>query len=131
MDVQGTGTPVLDLLETIPTASPDSTSLDAQSLMLVQIAALGIAVIILANTLVSHWFTRRGRNWSTVFSEFYAISSVNAGLTVFAFYMLPLTDTSIDLGSTLFFLLMLTMIIVVYDRYDPRYLAQLEGAAPA
>jgi hypothetical protein len=92
---------------------------------------VGIAVIIVANTLVSHWFTRRGREWSNIFAEFGAMAAVNAGLTVLAFYILPLTDNSIHLGSTLFFLLMLTMIIVLYDRYHPRYLARLEGAAPA
>jgi len=93
--------------------------------------ALGIAVIILVNTLVSHWFTRRGRDWNTVFSEFGAMAAVNAGLALLAFYLLPHTEDSIDLGSTLFFLLLLTLIVVLYDRYHPRYLARLEGAVPA
>ncbi len=40
MDDQATDTPVLDLLETMAAASLDASSLDAQSLILVRIAAL-------------------------------------------------------------------------------------------
>jgi hypothetical protein len=40
MDDQAADTPVLDLLETMTTASLDATSLDAQSLVLVRVAAL-------------------------------------------------------------------------------------------
>jgi 4-carboxymuconolactone decarboxylase len=40
MDDQAQTTPVLDLLETMTNASLDASSLDAQSLMLVRIAAL-------------------------------------------------------------------------------------------
>jgi len=93
--------------------------------------ALGVAVLIAANTLVSHWFTRRGRDWSTISAEFVAMAGVNAGLAVAAYYILPHTGDSIDLGATLFFLLLLTLIVVMYDRYHPRYLARLGGAAPA
>jgi len=40
MDNSASDTPILDLLETMTTASLDATSLDAQSLLLVRIAAL-------------------------------------------------------------------------------------------
>lgn len=85
----------------------------------------GIGLIIVANTAISHWFTRRGREWTTIVREFGAMALLNAGLTLLAHYLLPYANASIHLGNTLFFLFMLTMMIVMYDRYHPRYVARL------
>lgn len=93
--------------------------------------AVGISAIVVANTFISHLFTRRGRDWSTLSAEFAAMAAVNAGLTFIAYKLLPNSDGSIHLGNTLFFLLMLTLIIVMYDRYHPRYLARLDAAKMA
>ena len=93
--------------------------------------AIGISVIVIANTFISHLFTRRGREWSTISAEFIAMAAVNAGLAIIAYELLPTFSGSIHLGNTLFFLLMLTMIVVMYDRYHPRYLARLEAGKMA
>lgn len=79
--------------------------------------AIGVAIFVVINTSLSHWFSRRGKHWKSIMQEFIVMSLVNAGLIFLFNFLLPRYDGSINLGNTLFFVLLLTLIITLYDRY--------------
>jgi hypothetical protein len=89
--------------------------------------ALGVAFVIAINTLVSHWFARRGTEWSSILRQFIVMAVINFGSVVLYSIILPATegDNSINLGNTLFFALLLTLLVVLFDRYRAVYLARM------
>jgi hypothetical protein len=86
--------------------------------------AIGVAVVVIINTVVSEFLARRGVDWRSVVTQFLAMAAVNAGIAVAFYYLLRSGSESIKLGSTLFFLLLITLIITLYDRYRPYSLAR-------
>jgi hypothetical protein len=119
-----------DLLEKIVLVSL-VTIIFAQMLPDVDASALqvtiAVAVMIVINTGLSELLARRDWGWEAILSEFVAMALLNAGAAAIVYWLLPGGDRSIDLGSTLFFLLLLTLLVVMYDRYRPHYLARREG----
>ena len=86
--------------------------------------AVGVAFVIVINTVLSHWLARRGTNWGSVLREFIVMAVVNFGLVLVYAFLLPNFDGSINLGNTLFFALLLTLIVTLFDRYRQVYLAR-------
>jgi len=82
----------------------------------IQIAVI-VAIIIIINTALSHWLARRGRHWSSIVREFIVMSLVNTGIIILLNFLSPRYDGSINLENTLFFILLLTLIVTLYDRY--------------
>ncbi len=78
---------------------------------------IAVAFIIIVNTAMSHRMSRRGRHWKSIMQEFIVMSLVNVGLIVLFNFLIPMYDGSINLGNTLFFILLLTLIVTLYDRY--------------
>jgi hypothetical protein len=89
--------------------------------------AIGIAIIIVGNTFVSELLARRGVDWTSAVREFVAMSGINIGLALGFYWLLPFGDGDIRIGSTLFFLLLLTLLVVLYDRFRPYYLERLSA----
>ena len=83
---------------------------------------VGVAIIVAVNAAVSHWLAQRGRDWTSIIQEFVVMAAVNAVLIVAIALILPSVDGSINIGTTLFFALLLTLIITLFDRYHPVYL---------
>ena len=79
--------------------------------------AIGVAFVIIVNTLLSHWLAQRGADWGSVLRQFIVMSVVNFGLVLVYAFLLPNFDGSIALVNTLFFALLLTLIVTLYDRY--------------
>jgi hypothetical protein len=87
--------------------------------------AVGISVIVVANTFVSHVLVRRGVSWATLASEFGAMLVINLGLALLGEALLP-GGRELHRSALLFFLFLLTLMVTMYDRYRPRYLARFE-----
>jgi hypothetical protein len=77
--------------------------------------AVGVAVLVLLNTIVSEWLYRRGHSWQNSFTEFLAMFAINVGI-VFADSLLS-SRRDAPSRSTLFVVLMLSLLIALYDRY--------------
>jgi len=77
--------------------------------------AIGVAVLVVLNTLVSEWLYRRGRSWNNTFTEFLAMLVINVGI-VFADSLLSRRHDAPN-RSTLFVVLLLSLLIALYDRY--------------
>lgn len=95
--------------------------------------AIGVAFVIILNTVISHWLARRGTDLSAVGLQFIVMTVVNFGLVLLYAFLLPNFDGSINLGNTLFFVLLLTLIVTLFDRYhqiyEARFIAPEETAA--
>jgi hypothetical protein len=90
--------------------------------------AIGVAALIIINTALSHWLSRRGRGWKSILQEFAVMTLVNFGLILSADFLLPRIDGSINLGTTLFFVLLLTLNVALYDWYHQVYVHRFAGS---
>lgn len=91
--------------------------------------AIGVAFVVLANAALSQWLARRGQEWADIGREFVVMLGVNFGLVALSAYLLPQYDGRIDLTNTLFFALLLTLLVVLYDRYRVVYLERFPSEA--
>ena len=56
---------------------------------------------------------------------------INAGLAVVGYVFGPDTEGGVHLGNALFFLLLLTLLVTLFDRFRPEHLARFAGAGSA
>ena len=92
-----------------------------------------IAFIIIVNSFVSTWLARRGRTWASTFSEFGVMAVVNLGSALIFIAFLRQSDSSINEAASVFFVLLLTLIVTIFDRYHrtaPTSADTQETAAP-
>ena len=75
---------------------------------------IGTTLIIAASVGVSEWLARRGIEWSSIGTEFVVLAAVNSA--VIGLYT-ALLGNDVNRSLVLFFGLLLTMIIVLYDRF--------------
>jgi hypothetical protein len=83
---------------------------------------VGVPVIVLLNTALSHWLARRGFGWAFSFGQFIVLAAVNLiGLLAYAFLRTRFDD-AVSVVNILFFVLLLTLLITLFDRYRQVYL---------
>jgi hypothetical protein len=81
--------------------------------------AVAVAFVIILNTVVSHWLAGRGTTWRSTLQQFLVMVVVNFGLVLVYSFLLPAFDGSVNIGNTLFFVLLLTLLVTMFDRYRP------------
>jgi hypothetical protein len=86
----------------------------------------GAAALITVNTALSTWLARRGPAWASTGRQFVALAAANTALVLLAAALLPATGGALNVGNALFFALLLTLIVTLYDRYRPIFLARSE-----
>lgn len=79
--------------------------------------AIGVSALIAINTELSQWLARRGKQWKSILIEFMVMSIVNLILILLFDYLIIRYAGSLILLDTLFFALLLTLNITLYDRY--------------
>lgn len=88
-----------------------------------ELAALQIAgavvVVTIANTILSHWLARRGYGLPDTLIELVAVAAVNFAIFFAYSYFFPAPT---HLTNTLFVILMLTLIISLFDRFQIVYM---------
>jgi hypothetical protein len=85
---------------------------------------VAVAFVIIVNALLSHWLALRGRGWGSIAREFLVMAVVNLGLVYLADFLLRRGGGALNLQITLFFVLLLTLIVTLYDRYHLVYQAR-------
>jgi hypothetical protein len=88
-----------------------------------------VAFVIAVNAFVSHWLALRGHAWRSIIQEFAVMAVINLGIGIVGFILLPGDVDTMGLGTPLFFTLLLTLIVVLYDRYRPIHDARVAMAA--
>ena len=87
-----------------------------------------VTVIVVANSVISHWLAGQGAHWRSTLAQFVAVAAINA-VIVLALTLLPMRNgSSVHPGATLFFLLLLSLLVTLYDRY--RMLRKLRRRQP-
>ena len=84
--------------------------------------AAGVAVVVTINTALSHWLARRGFGWAFSLWQFLVLAVVNLGLIVSYALLRTRVDAPVSLANALFFVLLLTLLVTLFDRYRQVYL---------
>jgi hypothetical protein len=84
--------------------------------------AVGVATIVTVNTALSHWLARRGIEWAFTLRQFVVMLAVNLGLVMAYELLVSLLGGAIHLANAAFFVLMLTLLVTLFDRYRQVYL---------
>ena len=98
----------------------------ATSLQLV----IGVGFVVTANTALSHWLARRRFGWAFTLGQFVVLAAVNVGLILTYALLRSRFDAPVSLANALFFVLLLTLLVTLFDRYRQVYLMRF-GALPA
>jgi hypothetical protein len=80
---------------------------------------LGVAVFVVVNAAISLWIARRFRTLQSIVAAFGARVVLNVVLVLVAGWLLGRTGGDIDPGIALFFVLLLSLITLLDDRYRP------------
>jgi heme/copper-type cytochrome/quinol oxidase subunit 4 len=95
---------------------------------------IGVAIIVILNTIITEWFGRHGMSFDTAMKEFIGVALANILIVVAYELFLRRNDNGLDVGATLFFVFLISIIIALYDRYRPIYLRRVaaeSGFAPS
>jgi len=76
-----------------------------------------VAFIIVVNSFVSTWLAGKGRTWESTGVEFLVMAAVNLGSALVFIWLVRSSDSTIHEAATLFFVLLLTLIVTLFDRY--------------
>ena len=83
---------------------------------------VGVPVIVLVNTALSHWIARRGFGWAFSAGQFVVLFAVNlVGLMAYALLRTRFGDP-VSSANILFFVILLSLLLTLYDRYRQVYL---------
>jgi hypothetical protein len=83
--------------------------------------AVAVIFVIILNTVLSQWLAKRGTEWHSALLQFIVMTVINFGLVLVYAFLLPNFEGSINVGNTLFFVLLLTLIVTLFDRYHQVY----------
>ncbi len=89
---------------------------------------MGVTFVILGNALISHWLAERGTTWRSFGQQFLALALINLALGWTYAAILPTFDGDVRLRDVLFFALLLTLLVSLYDRYRAIYDRRLAAA---
>jgi hypothetical protein len=84
--------------------------------------AIGVAVVVTINTALSHWLARRGFGWAFSLWQFVVLAVVNLGLILGYALLRTRFDEPVGIANALFFVLLLTLLVTLFDRYRQVYL---------
>ncbi|MFN8619425.1 MAG: hypothetical protein U0869_01600 [Chloroflexota bacterium] len=86
--------------------------------------ALGLGLVIVLNTAATEWLTRRGRHWTTAIGQFTTVLLLNIGIYALLVAGAAIFDIDLALDRAGFFLVMISLMVSLYDRYRPEYIAR-------
>ena len=86
-------------------------------------------LLVLANAGISAALERRGHEWSSIAVEFVTLAALNVVLLLT--YAALVSDNGVNRALAIFFGLLLTMIIALFDRFRAERITKLAALAPA
>jgi len=92
---------------------------------------IAVAVLIVSSSAVSLWMSRHGVSWSTTAREFGAMLVVNLLISIGYIALLRRSDTPINEGALVFFVVLLTLLITLFDRFRDERSALPPAVEPA
>jgi hypothetical protein len=89
--------------------------------------AAAITIVIIVNTLLSEWLARRGVTWPRALRQGIVMFAVNLPIFLLISYLRYGFFTLASLTNSFLFVLLLSLIITLYDRFRPIYLVRFFG----
>ncbi len=83
-----------------------------------------MAVIVIANATLSTILERRGFGPTAALRQFLFTGLLNLGVFAAIVIFFEVMGSPVDMVSTFFYLLLITLLVTLYDRYRPEYLAR-------
>ncbi len=90
-----------------------------------------VGVIVVANAAVTQWLASHGHSWTSILREFVGMAVVNVAIVIAYIVLLRRSDQPVNEGATIFFILLLTLIVTLFDRYRPIRVARFAHETPA
>jgi hypothetical protein len=84
--------------------------------------AIGVAVIVVLNTVLSHWLARHGFGAAFTLRQFIVLAGVNSAVMLVYAALRTRHEGAVSITNALFFVLLLTLLITLFDRYRQVYL---------
>ncbi len=84
--------------------------------------AVGVGLIVVLNTVLGHWLARRGFGGAFTLWQFIVLAVVNLALILVYAALRSRYDHPVSIANVLFFVVLLTMLVTLYDRYRQVYL---------
>lgn len=85
--------------------------------------AVGVGMVVVLNAALSHFLWDRGQDWRSAGSEFVATLILNLAIGAIFIFAMQLLGRDINVEGILFFLLLLTLIVTLFDRFHRRRFA--------
>jgi hypothetical protein len=89
---------------------------------------LSAGYVVVVNAALSHWLARRGFGWAFTLRQFIVLLAVNSGLMMVYALLRFGVGEMISLANALFFILLLTLLVTLYDRYRQVYLMRFASS---
>ena len=86
--------------------------------------AVAVAVVVVLTTAISHWLTRRGSTPEGALRQFLMTAGVIGAVVLGLTLITPLPGGEGALLMTLFFVVLMSVLITMYDRFLPRHIAR-------
>jgi len=83
-----------------------------------------IVTVIVLNVVVSHLLVLKGFSGLKAFPQFIAISILNLGIIVILAWIISTGGQTLNIGNAIFFSILFSILITLYDRYRPIYEAR-------
>jgi hypothetical protein len=83
---------------------------------------IGIALIVVLNTVLSHWLARRGFGWVFTLIGFIMLSVANSAVMLVYAALRTRFKDPVSATNVLFFVVLLTLLVTLFDRYRQVYL---------
>lgn len=83
---------------------------------------IGVAVIVALNTALSHWLARRGFGGAFTMQQFLVLGVANTIVMLAYAALRSMLGDPVGIANALFFVLLLTLLVTLFDRYRQVYL---------
>jgi len=85
-----------------------------------------LSLVVVVNTALAHWFARLGQTWALSLRQFIVLGAVNGVLALVHVALRPDLRNPAGLANSLFFALLLTLLLTLFDHYRQVYLMRFE-----
>jgi hypothetical protein len=90
-----------------------------------------LGIVVVANAASSIWLERRGFGTGAALAQFVVTGLLNIGIVAVIAVIFEVLGTPVDLTNAGFLVLLVTLLVTLYDRYRPEYLARFTPAETA
>ena len=83
---------------------------------------IGVALVVLINTVLSHWIARQGFGWAFSMGQFIVLAVANFIVLQGYSFLQSMFAHPVRLINSLFFVLLISLLVTLFDRYRQIYL---------